>query len=93
MSQYRTIINDKMYMYGYDRPLQEYFFACFNTKAGDDDEGVLFSISSHCTLAPHPDYPGKLNWSNGELIDIVKKEMGDNAPEEFLNAMALDLPL
>lgn len=88
MSRYTIKSGSRTYAYGYDRPLGEYFFQ------GYDEEGdIIFSVSSYTTMIPHEKYPKKLHYSNGELIDLVKEEMGDSAPEEFLNAMALDITL
>jgi hypothetical protein len=74
---------------GFDRPLQEYFVQLFRTDAPEEEEDVVFSISSRTTIDPHPDYPGKFHYSNGELVEIMT-ELG--ADEAHITAVVLDLP-
>lgn len=76
-------------MFGYDHPLNEYFFA---KEDDSEDSGFEFSVASHMTLIPHPDYPNKLNWSNGDLLELIDKELGKEAPDILTSSIALDLP-
>lgn len=88
MSQFRIRKGESLYLYGYDNPLQEFFFIKF------DKEGeVVFSIANHMTSEPHEDFPNKFNFSNGEILEIVNEELGNDAPENFTLALTLDLPI
>ena len=89
MSRYSKRIENRVYAFGYDRPLQEYFFQRSNVDRVDD---VVFSISSHATIQEHPEHLDRLDWSNSQIADLVVKEMGPEAPKEFLTALALDIP-
>lgn len=89
MSRYSKRIENRAYAFGYDRPLQEFFFQRSDVDSVDE---VLFSISSHTTLEEHPNHLDKIHWSNSEIADLVVEEMGTEAPKEFLTALALDIP-
>jgi hypothetical protein len=93
MSRYTKQIDDALYVWGYDRPLQEYFLQAHNLKEPlrDDDDGVLFSISSYNTLKPHPSTPRKMRYSNGEILELME-DLGDVVPEEHRYAIAMDIP-
>lgn len=84
--------------YGFDRPMQEYFLTVEKAEPDQSqnqdviptrDEDVIFAVSSHFSLNPHPDAPGKLSYSNSELFDLFE-EFGVN--EEHKAALALDVP-
>lgn len=100
MSRYQktSTLNGKavQFAWGYDSPLQEYFFQCFKEDYSDDENEVIFSISSVFTLDPHPDFPNKERWSNGELIELMERYKDESGeciiPEKHLQAIALDLP-
>lgn len=85
----------KLYLvsYGYDRPLQEYFIHAEEIDPPldppSDDRGMLFAVSSYNTMQCHPDYPGKMRWSNSELSELFT-EWG--VPYEYRVQLALDLP-
>jgi hypothetical protein len=94
MSRYSTIKNDKIYTWGYDRPLKEYFFSCRNTEIEESDlsEDLFeFSISSNYSIMPHPNHPDKLSYSNGEILEIMQQYDGV-VPLQHMDAVALDLP-
>lgn len=96
MSRYTVHIGTVEYAYGYDVPLQEYFFdKCDSKLATEHNEGYVFQISSCFSLMPHPDTPNKGSYSNSEIVDIIKQEeklMGCRIwrPEHF-DAIAGDL--
>jgi hypothetical protein len=95
MSQFRLKINRSEYMYGYDRPLQSFFFSKLDLDSEDEDNDSCFSVASseYMTIKPHPKYPDKMSYSNGEMMELVNEEMGENAPDNFMLALAMDLPL
>lgn len=92
MSRYSHTVTvegkDYTVSYGYDRPLSEYFLQVEDCGAEDDD-GLLFAISSYNTMKCHPDYPGKFNWSNGELIELF---VHWEVPFQHTAALASDMP-
>lgn len=92
MSRYIKRIDNLEYAWGYDRPLQEYFFSCEDLSANDEAEnnGFIFSIGSHITLVPHPDYPEKQHYSNGEMLEMMEKYPGI-VKKEHLDAIVGDL--
>lgn len=103
MSRYnKTVKKDGKtvhYAWGYDAPCQEYFFQCFKDEedlSDDEESDVIFSISSVHTLTPHPDHPGKMKWSNGQIIELMQKytdEKGECVvPMDHRTHIALDLP-
>lgn len=98
MSRYSKIVGPLGYAWGYDHPLSEYFFQCFDNTAPSDDEndGTVFSISSRVTLVPHPDTPSKYSYSNSEIMEVMLKEAQNQkqeiVPKEHLDMIASDLP-
>jgi hypothetical protein len=91
MSRYTKKIGHLEYAWGYDRPLQEYFFSCEDLSKGDEDDNpFIFSIASRITLKPHPDFPDKQHYSNGEILEVMNKYPGI-VKEEHLDAIAMDL--
>jgi len=93
MSRYTKKVKEKGYelAWGYDEALQEYFFHKYKLDAPDDEEDVIFAISSVYTLDYHPDYPGKMRFSNGEILECMEPYK-KHLPEEHLHAIALDAP-
>jgi hypothetical protein len=91
MSQHRieTMKKGKRYrvVYGYDRPLREYFIQAWDLES---DGAPLFSVSNRFALEPHPDTPEKFDYSNGELLELYE-EWG--VPEEHVQLLAMDLPI
>jgi len=51
---------------------------------------IVFAIGSYFTMNQHPDYPGKLTFSNSELYKILSKYKYINP--EHLNALMMDEP-
>lgn len=76
---------------GYDKPLQEYFLQVYdlNHPRLDDEDGLVFSISSHSTLKCHPKHPGKRHWTNAEILELMREWECD---KEHQDRVALDLP-
>jgi hypothetical protein len=77
MSRYTVYIGTIEYAYGFDEPLQEYFFdKCDSALSTDENEGgYIFQVSNHYSMLPHPDYPvTKEHYSNGDIMTIVKDE-------------------
>ncbi len=76
MSRFIRKIGTIEYSYGYDRPLQEYFFekSDSNLITKDNDEGYIFQISSHMSFKPHPETPNKMGYNRGEILNIIEKE-------------------
>ena len=89
MSQFRVKKDGFLYLYGYDRPLREFFL----TKLELDTQEPEFAISNSTTTCLHPDYPGQLEFTNQEILDILNAELGDDAPENFTLALTLDEPI
>lgn len=65
-----------IFSYGWDAPLQEYFFEKADLKAAtpENDEGYVYQISSDFSLTPHPEQPNKMNYNRQEILDLVAKE-------------------
>lgn len=96
MSRYtkETADGKVILVWGYDRPMSEYFFQAFLKEVKEDEDDVIFSISSYHTLNPHPKHPKKMQWSNTEILQLMEKEyVGvDAIPTAHRNALAVDLP-
>lgn len=77
MSRYSIIHSSTItYAYGYDIPLNEFFFQKFDSSIDEDeDDDTVFSISNKFTTKPHPDYPNKTEYSNNEIVKVIQKEM------------------
>lgn len=94
------LANGRSIAWGYDNPLGEYFLTEYYSndelkkmeeQAGDEElPHVVFSIMSHTTLDCHPDYPGKMDWSNSEILSLMDKY--DEIDERHKEAVALDQP-
>lgn len=81
--------------WGYDEPLQEYFLSLFDLSVMDDrEEDCIYSIMSHSTTMCHPGYPGKFDWSNSEILELIEKNkyLRNIIPKEHKEAIALDVP-
>jgi hypothetical protein len=93
MSRYTKVIPEKgiEIAWGYDRPLASYFIEEFKLDTPEDEEEVVFSISSIMSTDPHPRTPNKFNYSNSEILTIMK-EYEEYIPEDHLHAVALDIP-
>jgi hypothetical protein len=87
MSRYQT--EDGQYAWGYDEPLQEYFYQKFDLTS--EEEEWIFSIGTGICEKQHPDYPEKLHWSRGELLELMDKD--GIVPEYHRKLIALDLPI
>ncbi len=87
MSRYSaTLENGNTLAWGYDRPLSEYFIH----EEGQDDE-TIFEIGSYYTTKAHPEFPDKLKYSNGEMLEIFQRYTAV-IPKEHINALVGDLP-
>lgn len=97
MSRYTVHIGTIEYAYGFDRPLQEYFFDKCDSKLAteDNEDGYVFQISNHFSMLPHPETPDKQEYSNSEIMEIVRAEeklVGQKIwKEEHFDAIAGDL--
>jgi len=98
MSRFVKVFGTVEYAYGFDVPLQEYFFdKCDSKLATDDNEdGYIFQVASHFSLRPHPRTPRKHDYANSEIMEIVKEEenkIGEKIwAEEHWEAIGSDLP-
>jgi hypothetical protein len=105
VSRYQAIAkNGNPIAWGFDRPLQEYFFQEYmaEEKVADHQEskckkkgcacgcGIIFSVSSVNTLMPHPKYPDRMKWSNNEILELMRKY--PEIPRAHRQAIAADLP-
>lgn len=82
-----------LFAYGFDTPMKEYFFACFDLSKDDQEseESCVFAVSSTFTLKPHPAEPEKLSYSNSEIMTLMEEYPGVVDPEH-MDAIALDIP-
>jgi len=93
MSRYsKSIKGDLEIVWGYDPPLEEFFFQLHNmdTRSNGDEECV-YAISNVFTMKPHPKYPEKLHYSNTELLDIMF-EYEEHIPGKHILHISLGLP-
>jgi len=105
MSRYQAVTKKgNPIAWGFDRPLQEYFFQEYmaEEKVADHQEskckkkgcacgcGIIFSVSSVNTLMPHPKYPDRMKWSNNEILELMRKY--PEIPRAHKQAIAADLP-
>ena len=91
MSRYKKIVGNLEYVWGFDPPLQEYFFSCEDINGDEDGEELyLFHIGSKVTLIEHVDYPRKRYFTNGEMLEVMNKYPGI-VPKKHLDAIALDI--
>jgi hypothetical protein len=86
MSRYST--DDGHYAWGYDPMLQEYFYQKFKLDSKEDE--WIFSVCTGICEKQHPDYPQRLHWSRGELLQLMSDD--GIVPEHHLERIALDLP-
>jgi len=97
MSRYVRKFGTIEYAYGYDTPLEEYFFDKCDSKLATDhnEDGYVFQISNHFSMMPHPRTPKKQEYTNGEIMDIIKEEeklIGQKIwHPDHLDAIAADL--
>lgn len=92
MSQYRVKVKNIEYQYGYDEQLQEYFLGAFDLTKNEDEDDCIYGIGNYFnTIKPHPEYPGKIAWSNGELLAFISKYKYPISPGH-LEKLAMDLP-
>jgi hypothetical protein len=95
MSRFTCRLNNgNIIAFGFDRPLQEYFFSEY-----DNQEELLFSIMTYNTTDPHPNHPDKLTYSNGELLEVMQEylaeivgEFGMDQLAHAIGAITFDLP-
>lgn len=100
MSQYRINTPDGRWLiYGFDRPLCEYFFQLTHTEPEIDamspEDGrsaeYKYAIGNDTVLTPHPDYPTKMKYTTDEMLIIVKDYL-NLLPDSHLLAIAMGLP-
>lgn len=92
MSQYRANLpNNRLLIYGYDRMLNEYFISVIDVSDPKEDREEFAIGSNMNTTAEHPEFPGKMTWSNSELYEILKRYTGF-IPMTHLQALLLDIP-
>lgn len=89
MSRHTRQTEEYSYAWGFNSPTG-YFFKKFDKNAEHGDEALVFSIDSMFTEVPHPDYPDKQSYTNGEMLEIMDEE--GVVPEEHMQRLALDLP-
>ncbi len=58
---------------GYDRPLQEFFLQVFPLDENGQDDEPLFCIGNYYTMKPHPRNPGKLTYTNAEIMELMEE--------------------
>ena len=100
MSRYNAKLpNGRSIAWGFDYPLQEFFLHEYFSEAEQDalpeetlniTDGVHFAVSSQNTLTPHPKYPDRMKWSNGEILELMNQY--PEIPEEHKLQLALDQP-
>lgn len=87
-----TMPNKTTLVIGFDKPLQEYFAELW-LNYDSDDESCLWSIGSRLTTIPHPDYPDKTRFSNGDLLTIFSQPaFSELIPSNITEALVNDLP-
>lgn len=93
MSRYTKKLKEdtQTLVWGFDRPMSEYFIQLFDDTETIGD-GLVFSISSVFTMVQHPDHPGKTKWGNGELLELIKKDYPNDIPSEHIDALVMDIP-
>ena len=98
MSRYtqNTQKNRISYAWGFDHALG-YFFSKFDEKIDDEeDDNVVFSISSHFTLIHRDNSKRSSSYSNGEILQAMEEEETLDPelkiPEEHKEAIAMDIP-
>jgi len=67
MSRYTLEIGGGVAVYGYDRPMRNFFLQLWNTK-----HELQFNIGTRMTLQPDPRTPDKMNYEADEFIEIAK---------------------
>jgi hypothetical protein len=94
MSRYSAELSNGRYIaWGYDRPLSEYFLIEYKSpeEIENEDDDMVFNISSHSTIIPHPETPKQLDYANSEILELMKG-YGNAIPEEHKIAVSFDLP-
>lgn len=98
MSRFIRKFDTIEYAYGYDYPLQEYFFDKCDSKLATEsnEDGYIFQVSSHFSLMPHPNTPKKSDYMNSEIMEIVREEeklVGEKIwHKDHWDAIMSDLP-
>jgi hypothetical protein len=96
MSRYSHNTTSYSWSWGFDEPLNEFFFQKFDNFPQDENEDVIFSVSNRFTTKEHPDFPDKRDWSNLELVKLMEMEMvmseDDFIPAEHLGLIRSDKP-
>ena len=100
MSRYTYTIPSNTWAWGFDEALNEFFFQKFDNYPFDlyDEENpddTIFSVSNRFTTKEHPDFPGKTDWSNLELVKLMTSEMEEHEfeiPVEHIAAIRSDRP-
>lgn len=92
MSRYTEKYEDKEISWGYDEPMQEYFIMAL-TEDEDGEEVVEYWVGSHVTIEPHPDWPDKATYSNGDFLELIENntELKETIPAAHKDAIAMDL--
>jgi len=52
---------------------------------------MVYNISNHSTVRPHPDTPEQLEYANSEILEHMLKYK-DYIPLEHLEAVTMDIP-
>lgn len=94
MSRYTDHFNGVDIAWGYDEPLQEYFIQAIKVPDNDEDEEeTLFWIGSHMTIVPHPLFPDKTTYSNGDILTLIDQDpvLREIIPVGHKDQIAMDL--
>jgi hypothetical protein len=90
MSRYTASFDQFTIAWGYDRPLQEYFFHMEDATLDNDDDGLVYAISNRFPLKADPNNP-KPNYSNSDILEKML-EFKAYIPPEHISALRNDLP-
>lgn len=67
MSRYTIELGGGFAVYGFDRPMNNYFIQLWNKK-----QELVFNIGSKTTFAPDPRTPEKMLYETEEMIAVAK---------------------
>jgi hypothetical protein len=94
MSRFTVFSNNGKYryVYGYDRPFKEYFFAKYKRNGNK----CIFNIATYSIVMPHPEMPKKMEFSHAEILELMMNEEKNEDVEfekDHIQSLILDLIL